>query len=162
MSYCKQCGTKLEEGQTFCPNCGARVGGANPEQPQMVSYYKGMPATGGLKVWLWIIIVCGIISTIYFFYQAYAVSAFGGIYVLETLASAVVMMVEIFGEYRLLKGFKNGFYIICACAGVGLIINLINSVSTGSAAVFIVGILSAAISLGIIWMLAKKQWEYFQ
>ena len=28
--FCEQCGTKVEDGQPFCPNCGNRVGSAAP------------------------------------------------------------------------------------------------------------------------------------
>ncbi|MDD3224804.1 MAG: zinc ribbon domain-containing protein [Clostridium sp.] len=31
MSYCRKCGTKLEEGTTFCPNCGAQTNKSSNE-----------------------------------------------------------------------------------------------------------------------------------
>ena len=30
MSYCTNCGTKLQEGQSFCAECGARISGESP------------------------------------------------------------------------------------------------------------------------------------
>lgn len=35
MVYCSKCGTQVPDDASFCPKCGAPVGGAQPEGPEM-------------------------------------------------------------------------------------------------------------------------------
>lgn len=59
--------TKIAYDQGFCQNCGTRVQDAYLEgSGEMLQNLMGGPAqaTGGLKVWLWIMIVSGIIGVI--------------------------------------------------------------------------------------------------
>ena len=37
MAFCAKCGTKIEEGVRFCPNCGAQIGASTYSQSQQES-----------------------------------------------------------------------------------------------------------------------------
>lgn len=72
MAFCQNCGTKLEHGEAYCPNCGNKVsdqGRVSPSQRVQPAYTASatgeLRAAGGLKVWLWILIVCGIVTIVY-------------------------------------------------------------------------------------------------
>ncbi len=34
MAFCSQCGTNVQDGAGFCPQCGAKIAVAQPQQPQ--------------------------------------------------------------------------------------------------------------------------------
>ena len=46
MAFCKNCGVEINEGTTFCPNCGTKqdnVGVTNEAQPQPQPQYTAQP-----------------------------------------------------------------------------------------------------------------------
>jgi Recombinational DNA repair protein (RecF pathway) len=141
---CKQCGNPLEG--DVCPICGLHV---NNEQPVHAK------AKGGLRVWMWIIIVVGIIGACLALYYA---AALHNIYSLLFIASFILTVISIFGAFRLLNGFKNGFYIICACEVISVCMNLI-VLKFSSYSFLVMGNLA---SLLIIWLFARNQWNSFK
>jgi hypothetical protein len=40
MSFCGKCGTKIEEGDIFCPNCGTKTGVSNSSINQTITSFK--------------------------------------------------------------------------------------------------------------------------
>ncbi|OLN31744.1 zinc ribbon domain-containing protein [Desulfosporosinus metallidurans] len=174
MQFCPNCGTKLMDDYGFCPNCGTRVQDAYLEGPvEMPQNLTGGPtqATGGLKVWLWLMIVGGLIGVIasiaygiYFLKiaetfrdQSALLSNLGSQYsriATMLFVSVPINIVCIFGEFRLLKGYKHGFYIICICVVISFIITIL----AGSVLAAFVGLTSPV----IVWLFAREQWKYFQ
>jgi uncharacterized membrane protein len=54
MAFCGKCGSTVNEGVAFCPNCGAAVGAAAPPPPQYAASpqpqpYTAAPATSGMQ-----------------------------------------------------------------------------------------------------------------
>ena len=47
MAFCSRCGTNVQDGVAFCPQCGAAVGAAAP--PPYQPYVAAPPATSGLQ-----------------------------------------------------------------------------------------------------------------
>ncbi|WP_083642503.1 zinc-ribbon domain-containing protein [Desulfosporosinus metallidurans] len=172
--FCPNCGTKLAEDHGFCQNCGTRVQDAYLEGPgEMPQNLTGGPAqaTGGLKVWLWLMIVGGLIgviaSIVYGIYylkmaetfrvQSALQSNLGSQYsriATKLFVYVPINIVNILGAFRLLKGYKHGFYIVCICAGVAFFINIFS----GSWLASFFGLASPV----IVWLLVRKQWECFQ
>lgn len=74
MSFCAQCGTKVEEGVHFCPHCGAAIGKKAPEekpaperssQPSAAvraSASSSAPSSGNKKVWIIAGVGCGALA----------------------------------------------------------------------------------------------------
>lgn len=171
--FCSQCGAKNADSNQFCGECGAPVTAANGEQPAQNPYPNNSyavpqyqtanshaKATGGLQVWLWIMIVSeilvGIYSIIYGFNFARLIS-YNKLYTKYAILMFVlvpIIAVIIFGAVRLLNGYKHGFYILCACVAVTFILNLIINNWMQAFA----GLISPA----IVWLLAKDQWKYFR
>lgn len=56
MKYCTNCGAELKEGATFCPKCGAKIGGKKPVEGQVVNNAGAQPkskmAAGLLGIFL--------------------------------------------------------------------------------------------------------------
>ena len=48
MAFCGKCGSAVQDGVAFCPNCGAAVGAAAPPPPPYAPY-PTQPATSGLQ-----------------------------------------------------------------------------------------------------------------
>lgn len=180
MAFCQNCGTKLEHGDAFCPNCGNKVsdqGHGSPSQRVQPAYTASaageLRATGGLKVWLWILIVCGIIGIIYNFYQIYEMSTLYGfergrtsviISILELSASVIISIAELYGEYLMLRARRKGFYIICTCICIGFILTLAVSISLAETVTLtvITSLILSLVSIGILWLFARKQWPNFR
>ena len=51
MAFCSKCGSQVNDGVAFCPQCGAPVGAAAPPPPYPPQYppYPTQPATSGLQ-----------------------------------------------------------------------------------------------------------------
>ena len=170
--YCSQCGAPLQETDKFCMNCGTATNmrlsesGYNPPiySPPFSAvppYVQNMPptgylkATGGLKVWLWIIITINALYAIYSFYMLIRSLSVGyPLYTIILIVSILLMAAVIFAATRLMDGYKYGFYMFCGCAGLSMIINmLLGAYTTG------IGNIFAPL---ILWLFARSQWQYFR
>ena len=52
MAFCSKCGSQVNDGIAFCPQCGAAIGAAAPPPPYPPQYppqYPVQPAAGGLQ-----------------------------------------------------------------------------------------------------------------
>lgn len=52
MAFCSKCGSQVNDGIAFCPQCGAAIGAAAPPPPYPPQYppqYPVQPTTGGLQ-----------------------------------------------------------------------------------------------------------------
>ena len=170
--YCSQCGAPLQETDKFCMNCGALANtplsesgynspaystpdSAVPTYVQNTVPTAYQKATGGLKVWLWIIIA---INGLYAIYSLYTlIRSFSYDYPLYTMilvVSLLLIVAVIFAATRLMNGYKYGFYIFCCCAGLSMILNmLLGAYTTG------IGNIFAPL---ILWLFARSQWQYFR
>lgn len=168
MAFCQNCGTKLEHGEAYCPNCGNKVsdqGHVSPSQRVQPAYTASatgeLRATGGLKVWLWILIVCGIIMIIYDLFTC-VTSRFR----VEIILSAVTLAIEIYGASLMLKAFKKGFYILVICTCIGAVFSAFSNTyalyTLGLMFSLLCSAIGALVSVGIIWLFARKQWPNFR
>lgn len=109
----------------------------------------------GAKVWLWIVFVLNIIAFVFAAIGVIGLTALlGPLVLVATLLSLVVEVILIVGVAMLLfKGKKIGFYLLVACAVIGLILNLI------SGAAIVKSIISAVVMPLITYLLIKKQWD---
>lgn len=110
----------------------------------------------GLKVWLWLVLVVNALSAISTF-RLYSVAALvtGG-YAIVTV-SLVCSALIIAGTAILLFARKKlGFYLMCACALLGLIMNIVIGNN------LIVSIISAVLCPLITFLLMRKEWDAFQ
>jgi hypothetical protein len=155
--FCPNCGEKNCDDAAFCKECGAPIQGAKKEGFEEIPHNiagEPKPATGGLQVWLWITIVYNSLSGLLAIYQL----SFGGSFAFYYYSSndyILAMFYEIVlvvGAFRLLKGFKHGFYILCIGAAVVFFANL-NVLPVG---------IAGLVLLGITWMFAKGQWQFFR
>lgn len=199
MNFCPECGAKLKAGQSFCASCGARVLPDDAETEMRVSSTAYRPlrgpakATGGLRVWLWISIIACIVSVVYYVVGTNltigTLNAIGiesgvdGIYKATMCCGLVLAAAVIYGDYRLLNGYKNGFYIICICTIISLIVFLVLNINafrilnksmqaigiyspsydgTSMISSFIIELVAAAGSIGILWLFLRKQWANFR
>jgi uncharacterized membrane protein len=100
MAYCGKCGSAINEGVAFCPNCGAPVGAAAPppppySTPPQYQPYPVAPGTSGLQenvagllcyalVWLTGIIFLVIDKRPFVrFHAAQSIVVFGGLSILR-------------------------------------------------------------------------------
>lgn len=114
---------------------------------------------GGLKVWLYILIVCGIISIIYNLGLAFTTS----VYKIELVLDAIILAVDLYGEFLMLKAHKKGFYIIVVCTCIGVAFGALSTVSTlGWAFSLTLSLGGALLSVGILWLFTRKQWPNFR
>lgn len=113
-----------------------------------------MQLNTGAKVWLWIVFVLNIITCVLAIVGSIGVLALlGPGMFIATLASIAAEIVLILGVAMLLfKGKKVGFYLLCACAVIGLVLNLI----TGAG--IVQSILGAVLFPLITYLLIKNQW----
>lgn len=125
----------------------------------------------GLKVWLWIIFVINIISAVVMALGVVGSAALGSafglgpVYTVLCVASLILEIVLIVGLAMLLfKSKKMGFYLICAAAGVGFVVNMITYGVTGglTAANIVRAVISMVLCPLITYLLAKKDWDYLK
>lgn len=114
-------------------------------------------ASGGLKVWLWIVFgfnALGIISAMgnVFMLSKYIGGVGSGNVVFSILLSLAVML----ASYRLLKGYKDGFYLICLCAIISMVLSIVSGLAPVAA------IILRLIVPVITWILAREQMEFFE
>lgn len=106
--------------------------------------------TKGCKIWLWIIFVCNVLSTILGI-TTISVDLKVGIY---TALAGIVMVSGI--ALLLFKQKKVGFYLIVAVAAVGVVFNILNGVN------IIFALISAVISPAITYYFINKNSAYFK
>ncbi len=110
----------------------------------------------GLKVWLWIVLVVNAlsaISTCRLFGVAALVPGGVAIVALSLVCSALIIA----GTAVLLFARKKlGFYLMCACALLGLIMNIVMRTN------LIAAIISAVFCPLITFLLMRKEWDAFQ
>lgn len=100
--------------------------------------------TKGCKIWLWIILVCNILSVLLGVVTISANPKIG-------IYTVVVGMILVVGAALLLfKQKKVGFYLMVAAAVVGVIFNIINGVNIG------VALVSAVIGPAITYYFITK------
>jgi hypothetical protein len=159
--YCEQCGAPLQTPQTVTPNTDSNTYQRNSYSTSYSSYNNGssygndVKATGGLKGWLWFIIIANILGALYtigvlFAYLGYISTEYIILFVISILLTGGV----IYAATRLLSGYKYGFYMICGCAGVALMIDLLAGLYSSA-----VGSLLGPV---ILWLFLRKQWPYFK
>lgn len=166
---CKNCGNPLPDTASFCDNCGQLIEaeatntleGAPAESTQIPGQsYGQMPANtfayandgpqqaklaGGARGWS---IFCIVVN---------ALAALGNLVSAITnktpllFLSVVLSAAVITGFFLLLQTKKLGFYIVCGCAAVSIIINIIS----GSYGAAVFGLLNPLIT----WLLLRKQWN---
>ncbi len=123
----------------------------------------------GLQVWLWIIFVINILTAVTTALAVVGSAAIGSalglgtVYTILCVVSLLLEIVLIVGIAMLLfKSKKVGFYMICAAAGAGFIVNMITygvmaSLTAGN---IVRAILSLVICPLVTYLLAKNDWEY--
>lgn len=125
----------------------------------------------GLKVWLWIIFVINIVSALVMVAGVAGSAALGSvlglgaIYTVLCVVSLILEIVLIAGLAMLLfKSKKMGFYLICAAAGIGFVVNMITYGVIGSltAANVVRAIISMVLCPLITYLFAKNDWDYLK
>ena len=94
----------------------------------------------GLKVWLWIVFVINIIS---------------GVMMIPLMLIAEVLIIVGAGLI-LFAQKKVGFYLMIACAAIGLVINIFGGVGV------VKSIISAVLCPLITYLFMQKDWDSFQ
>lgn len=118
----------------------------------------------GLTVWLWIVLVVNVLSTITLLLAAVGSFALGlGIgYVIMCFLSVILEVVLIVGVSMMLFAHKKqGFMIIIGAAVLGLVVNIITYAISGTLTPMniIRSLVSAVVGPAIIYFLAKKDME---
>lgn len=130
--------------RSYVPAQGAKV----PKDLQ-VAEREGFSMKTGLKVWLWFLFVVNIISTF--------VVATAALFTPLLWVNVIAEVILVVGVCLLLFGKKKvGFYLMCACAVISFVVNLISGTNIASA---IVGLVLCP---SITYLLLKDGWEEFQ
>ncbi len=103
----------------------------------------------GLKVWLWIVFVINIIS---------------GVMMIPLMLIQPLLIVSLIAEVLIIVGAglilfaqkKVGFYLMIACATIGLVINIFGGVGV------VKSIISAVLCPLITYLFMQKDWDSFQ
>ena len=96
----------------------------------------------GLKVWLWIVFVINIIS---------------GVMMIPLMLIQPLLIVSLIGAGLILFAQKKvGFYLMIACAAIGLVINIFGGVGV------VKSIISAVLCPLITYLFMQKDWDSFQ
>lgn len=98
-----------------------------------------MIMTKGCKIWLWVLLVGGGISTL----SGLAAMSYSGFLGFFTMIAGIAQMTGI--SLMLFKGKKEGFYVLCGAAVVGFLFNVTHNVS------FIFALMSAIIAPAITY-----------
>lgn len=104
----------------------------------------------GCKIWLWIILVCNVLSVLLGIVSI-SVNPRIGIY---TVVAGIIIVVGI--ALLLFKQKKIGFYLMIAVAVIGVVFNIINGVNIGFA------LISAIISPAITYYFITKNSSTFK
>ena len=99
----------------------------------------------GLKVWLWIVFVINIISGVMMI----------PLMLIQPLLIAEVLIIVGAGLI-LFAQKKVGFYLMIACAAIGLVINIFGGVGVAKS------IISAVLCPLITYLFMQKDWDSFQ
>ena len=99
----------------------------------------------GLKVWLWIVFVINIISGVMMI----------PLMLIQPLLIAEVLIIVGAGLI-LFAQKKVGFYLMIACAAIGLVINIFGGVGV------VKSIISAVLCPLITYLFMQKDWDSFQ
>ena len=91
----------------------------------------------GLKVWLWIVFVINIIS---------------GVMMIPLMLIQPLLIVSLIAEVLIIVGF----YLMIACAAIGLVINIFGGVGV------VKSIISAVLCPLITYLFMQKDWDSFQ
>lgn len=109
----------------------------------------------GLKGWLWFVLIVNIISAISTFSLFAIASLVRGGFAIITV-SLVCSALIIAGTAMLLFARKRvGFYLMCACALVGLVMNIVIGNN------LVLAIISAILCPLITFLLMRKEWDAF-
>ena len=103
----------------------------------------------GLKVWLWIVFVINIIS---------------GVMMIPLMLIQPLLIVSLIAEVLIIVGAglilfaqkKVGFYLMIACAAIGLVINIFGGVGV------VKSIISAVLCPLITYLFMQKDWDSFR
>lgn len=104
----------------------------------------------GCKIWLWIILVCNVLSVLLGIVSI-SVNPRIGIY---TVVAGIIIVVGI--ALLLFKQKKIGFYLMIAVVVIGVVFNIINGVNIGFA------LISAIISPAITYYFITKNSSTFK
>jgi hypothetical protein len=118
-------------------------------------------ATGGLMVWLWIVIVAGGLSVAMTLYTLYQFSGFSfdDAFIVNYIL-IVFAVLNLIGAGMLLNGLKSGFALIIVANFGALLCAFYQAASEGMNP--LIAIVSAILSPLIIWLFARKQWPSFK
>jgi len=145
--YCANCGQQLPASSKFCSKCGQSTVPAAAAAPQpMAAVRPAGKLSGGAKAW---IIICIVVNAIVGF-VAFGMSTSPDASQLLVL-SGILSFAVVTGYSILLASKKLGFYIVCGCVVVAIIINL----ATGNFAQVLVGVLNPTIT----WLLVRNLWS---
>jgi len=150
--YCQNCGQQLPASAKFCDRCGqARVPTTAP--PPLYAPVATVQAnnahklSGVAKTW---IIVC-IIANAVIWISLMALSSESGDSSALVVLPGMLSLGAVVGYSMLLARKKAGFYVVCVCAGIMLVLNLISL--SFLRAVF------SAFNPVITWLLVRELWE---
>ncbi|MBD5536920.1 MAG: zinc-ribbon domain-containing protein [Lachnospiraceae bacterium] len=132
--FCNQCGTQVNDGQAFCPNCGAPMGAEQTNAaPQMNSMPNSMPyqqpAMGGMpggNTNNTIALILGIVSIVLGVFGGILFGMFGAMF---GLIAGVVGLVLSIGVRKATNNAQGTPAFICAL--VGLIFSVIFAAGCG-------------------------------
>lgn len=123
--------------------------GVNVPKIFRVTERDGFSMKTGLKVWLWFLFIVNIISAF--------VVATAALFAPLLWVNVITEIILVVGVCLLLFGKKKvGFYLMCACAVISFVVNLISGTNIASA---IVGLILCP---SITYLLLKDGWEKFQ
>lgn len=112
--------------------------------------------SSGLKGWLWFVLVINAVSAFSALGLFAVVSLVKGgvVVILLSLACSALMIA---GTAMLLFARKKvGFYLMCACALAGLVMNIVMGNN------LVLAIVSAVLCPLITFLLMRKEWDAFQ
>lgn len=114
-----------------------------------------MQLNTGARVWLWIVFVLNIVGCVLAAIGSLGLLAVAGLGTfIITLISIAINVVLIIGvALMLFNSQKSGFYLMCGCAAVGLVLNLI--LGTG----LIRAIIGAIVCPLITYLFLREQWN---
>lgn len=133
--FCNQCGTQVNDGQAFCPNCGAPMGAqqGNAQQaapmnsmPNSAPYQQPMAPMGGSNTNNVIALILGIVSIVLGVFGGMLFGVFGAGF---GLIAGVVGLVLSIGVRKATNNIQGTPAFICAL--IGLIFSVVFAAGCG-------------------------------